>query len=62
MIPQLKTAMRGFVSEEGRRVARLRFDVVQSLSRVRLCNPMGCSTPGSSVLHHFPEFAQIHVH
>ena len=36
MIPQLKTVMRGFVSEEGRRVARLRFDVVQSLSRVRL--------------------------
>ena len=23
---------------------------------------MGCSTPGSSVLHCFPEFAQIHVH
>ena len=27
-----------------------------------LCNPMDCSTPGSSVLHHLPEFAQIHVH
>ena len=25
---------------------------VQSLSRVRLCNPMNCSTPGSPVLHH----------
>ena len=23
------------------------------------CDPMGCSTPGSSVPHHFPEFAQI---
>ena len=22
------------------------------------CNPMACSTPGSSVLHHLPEFAQ----
>ena len=24
--------------------------------------PMDCSTPGSPVLHHLPEFAQIHVH
>ena len=35
--------------------------VVQSLSRVRLCNPMDCSTPGFPVLHHLPEFAQTHV-
>ena len=27
-----------------------------------LCNPTDCSTPDSSVLHYFPEFAQIHVH
>ena len=27
-----------------------------------LCDPMDCSTPGSSVLHSLPEFAQIHVH
>ena len=26
------------------------------------CNPVDCSTPGSSVLHHLPEFAQTHVH
>ena len=25
------------------------------------CNPMDCSTPGSSVLHYLPEFAQTHV-
>ena len=25
-------------------------------------NLMGCSTPGSSVLHYLPEIAQIHVH
>ena len=24
-----------------------------------LCNPMGCSMPGSSVLHYLPEFAQL---
>ena len=27
-----------------------------------LCNPMNCSTPGFPVLHHLPEFAQIHIH
>ena len=26
------------------------------------CDPMDCSTPGLSVLHHLPEFAQVHVH
>ena len=36
--------------------------VVQLLSQVRLCDPTGCSTPGSPVLHFLPEFAQIHVH
>ena len=30
-------------------------------SRLILCSPMDCSTPGSSVLHHLPEFAQTHV-
>ena len=27
-----------------------------------LCGPMNCSTPGLSVLHCLPEFAQTHVH
>ena len=36
--------------------------VVQSLSCMRLCNPVDCSTPGFSVLHHLPELAQTHVH
>ena len=27
-----------------------------------LCNPVDCSTQGSSVLHYLPEFAQIYVH
>ena len=31
-------------------------------SCLTLCNPMDCSTPGSSVLHYLPEFAQTHVH
>ena len=35
---------------------------VQSLSRVRLCDPMNHSTPGLPVLHQLPEFTQTHVH
>ena len=31
-------------------------------SCLTLCNLMDCSTPGSPVLHHLPELAQIHVH
>ena len=36
--------------------------VVQSLSRVRLCDTMDCSTTGFPVLHYLLEFAQTHVH
>ena len=36
--------------------------VVQSLSHVRLCDPMDCSMPGCAVLHFLPQFAQIHVY
>ena len=37
--------------------------VVQSLSRVQLCDPMDCSTPGFPVLHHLPELVvQTQVH
>ena len=35
---------------------------VQSLSRVRLCDPMNHSTPGLPVHHQLLEFTQIHVH
>ena len=34
---------------------------VQSLSRVRLCNPMDCSTPGFPVNHQLPELPQTQV-
>ena len=27
-----------------------------------LCDPMNCSMPGFPVPHHFPEFAEVHVH
>ena len=35
---------------------------VQLLSRVRLCDPMVCSTPGLPVHHCLLEFAQTHFH
>ena len=35
---------------------------VQSLSRVWLCDLMGCSMPGLPVYHQFSEFIQTHVH
>ena len=38
------------------------FSSVQSLSRVRLCNPMNCSTPGLPVHHQLLQFTQTHVH
>ena len=31
-------------------------------SCLTLCDPMDCSTPGFSVLHYLPAFAQIHVY
>ena len=40
----------------------LQFSSVQSLSSIRLCNPMNRSTPGLPVHHHLPELTQTHVH
>ena len=38
------------------------FSSVQSLSRVQLCDPADCSTPGLPVRHQLPELALTHVH
>ena len=38
------------------------FSSVQSLSRVRLCDPMDCSMPGLPVHHQLLEFTQTHVY
>ena len=40
----------------------VQFSSVQSLSRVRLCDPMNRSTPGLLGHHQLPEFTQTHVH
>ena len=38
------------------------FSSFQLLSRVRLCNPMSCSTPALPVQYQFPEPTQTHVY
>ena len=43
-------------------VLSVQFSSVQSLSCVRLCDPMNHSTPGLPVHHQLPEFTQTHVH
>ena len=40
----------------------VQFSSDQSLSRVQLCDPMDCSTPGLPVHDQLPEFTQTHVH
>ena len=39
-----------------------RFSSAQRLSRVQLCDPMGCTLPGLPVHHQLPELTQTHVH
>ena len=41
---------------------RVQFSSVQSLSRVRLCDPMICSSPGLAAHHQLPEFTQTPLH
>ena len=49
-------------SQKGRQNKSQHCVSVRSLSRVQLCDPMACSTPGFPVLHYLPELAQTHVH
>ena len=44
------------------RIFSVQFSSVQSLSCVRLCDPMNCSMPGVLVHHQLPEFTQTHAH
>ena len=43
-------------------IDKIQFSSIQSLSCIRLCNPMNRSTPGLPVHHQPPEFTQTHVH
>ena len=44
------------------RFSSVQFSSVQSLSCVRLCNSMECSTPGFPVNHQLQKLAQTHLH
>ena len=46
--------------EEESTIQKMRCSVSQLCPT--FCHPMDCSTPGSSVLHYFPEFAEIQFH
>ena len=50
------------LEESWKKEARDIFSSVQSLSCVRLCDPMDCSMPGIPVHHQLLELAQTHVH
>ena len=40
----------------------LNLSLIQLLSRLTVCNPRDCSTPGFPVHHQLLEFTQIHIH
>ena len=40
----------------------IQFSSIQSLSRIRLCDPMDCSTPGFPVHHQVLRLAKTQVH
>ena len=50
------------VKHDSRHMALFCVFVIHSLSPVRLCNPMDCSTPGFPVHHQLPERTQTHVY
>ena len=60
--PILTTEVFPLISEKNYMFSKVLLHSVQSLSRVRLCDLMGHSTPGLPVHHQLPEFTQTHVH
>ena len=50
------------VCDSHKKLATIIKNVVQSLSCVRLCDPMDSSMPGLPVLHHLLELVQTHVY
>ena len=56
------THMYGIYKDGNDNPVSVHFSSVQSLSRVRLCDPMDHSMPGLLVHHQLLEFTQTHVH
>ena len=57
---KLEPIMQSEVSQKEKQLYSI--SSVESLSHVRLCDPMNHSTPGLPVHHHLLEFTQTHVH
>ena len=57
-----KPAQEGKPSDLLSYVNHCKVAVVQSLSRVQLCNPVDCSTSGFPVHHQLPKLTQTHIH
>ena len=63
-VARSRTRLKRLSSNSSRRNQQCisQFSSVQSLSSVRRCDPMNCSTPGLPVHHKLLEFTQTHVH
>ena len=62
MAVDLQQSLRDFRVEWGTLCSRESSGTVQSLSHVRLYNPIDCSSPGLLVQHQLPELTQTHIH
>ena len=60
--PSLAPVPRPWISSHGPFVKNCKFSSVQSLSHVRLCDPMNHSMPGFPVHRQLPEFTQTQIH
>ena len=62
LLKMIVSCMTKYVAKALVKLMMIQFSSVQSLSHVRLCDPMNRSTPGLPVHHQLPESSQIHVH
>ena len=57
----LSSCLRSFPSSGSFQMSQFFTSGGQTIGVLTLCNPINCSTQGSSALHCLPEFAQIHA-
>ena len=62
LLKMIVSCMTKYVAKALVKLMMIQFSSVQSLSHVRLCDPMNSSTPGFPVYHQLQEFTQTHVH
>ena len=62
LLKMIVSCMTKYVAKALVKLMMIQFSSVQSLSHVRLCDPMNRSTPGLPVHHQLLESTQTHVH